>query len=104
MEQLTAKYCYTCSKLLSADKYHCPTCYSEDLEVKNLSGKGEVYSYTNIFIAPKQFADKTPYYIILVDLVEGLRVTARYNGENVKIGEKVEFENIEDRALYFKPA
>lgn len=104
MEKLSAKYCSTCSKTLNADKYHCPTCFEEELEVREMSGKGIVYSYTNIYIAPKQFADKAPYYIVLVDLEEGLRVTARYNGNEVKIGDKVEFDSVENRALYFRPA
>lgn len=102
---VTAKYCQNCDKLLNIDKYHCAVCYSEDLEIKELNGSGEVYSYTNIYAAPKRFAEIAPYHIILVDLEEGLRITARYNGDGDKlgIGKKVEFEKTQDRAYIFKP-
>ncbi len=68
-----------------------------------LSGKGKVFSYTNIYTAPKKFSGSVPYFIILVDLEEGLRVTARYNGKEMEIGKKVELDTIEDRAYFFKP-
>ncbi|UOQ91925.1 OB-fold domain-containing protein [Halobacillus shinanisalinarum] len=100
---LTAKYCINCDHTLSTDKYYCPVCFSDRLEEKRLSGRGEIYSFTNIYAVPKPLADQAPYYIVLVDLEEGLRVTARYNGDHVEIGKKVELESIDRRAYYFRP-
>ncbi|WP_431803866.1 Zn-ribbon domain-containing OB-fold protein [Halobacillus andaensis] len=100
--EFTVKHCPHCEKTLSTDKYYCTVCFSEDLQLKSISGKGEVYSYTLIHAAPEPHADESPYYIILVDLEEGLRVTARYSGGSVEIGEKVELESIGERAYYFK--
>ncbi|MFY0759881.1 OB-fold domain-containing protein [Metabacillus dongyingensis] len=102
--ELTAKHCTHCDQIHSHDKYHCPLCFSEELEERQLSGKGEVYSYTKIYAAPKQFADQAPFFVILVHLEEGLKVTARYSGEKVQIGEKVELESIVNRAYHFQPA
>lgn len=101
---LIAKHCKSCDQLLSTDKYHCPVCFSEQLEERKLSGKGEIYSFTNIYAAPKPFNKDAPYYVVLVDLEEGLRVTARYSGEEIGIGEKVVIDYIDERAYYFKPA
>ncbi|WP_163527122.1 OB-fold domain-containing protein [Halobacillus ihumii] len=99
----TAKYCINCDQILSIDKYYCPVCFLDRLEEKRLSGRGEIYSFTKIYAAPKPLADQAPYYVVLVDLEEGLRVTARYNGDHTEIGEKVELESIDCRTYYFRP-
>ncbi|CAH0312672.1 Zn-ribbon domain-containing OB-fold protein [Peribacillus simplex] len=99
--ELSAKYCTKCDQILSTDKYHCPVCFSENLKDRQLSGKGKVYSYTKIHAAPEQFANQSPYFVILVHLDEGLKITARYNENSVYIGEKVELKSVKDRAYYF---
>ncbi|MGM0840180.1 MAG: Zn-ribbon domain-containing OB-fold protein [Bacillota bacterium] len=43
------------------DKYHCTSCWSEELVTTQLSGEGEVYSYTNIYVAPQPFTEDAPY-------------------------------------------
>lgn len=65
-----------------------------------LSGKGAIYSWTRMERehAPAEFVDQAPYYIALVDLVEGPRVTAMLTDldiflpvdERIKIGQPVE--------------
>ena len=99
--ELAVKHCLKCKDILSIDKYHCTSCWSDKLETTQLSGEGEVYSYTNIYAAPEPFTEEAPYYVILVDLEKGLRVTGRYNGRNIKIGDKVVLESIKDRGYYF---
>ncbi|WP_051681342.1 Zn-ribbon domain-containing OB-fold protein [Virgibacillus alimentarius] len=99
--QMTAKYCSNCDHILHADKYHCPICYTDELELMELSGYGEVYSYTKIHAAPKSLAHLAPYFIILVDLAEGLRVTARYQGEDLEIGKRVQLKEVDGRAYVF---
>lgn len=68
-------------------------------EVK-FSGKGTIYSWTRMERdhAPSEFVDQTPYYLALVDLDEGPRVTAMLTdldaslpvNERIKIGQPVE--------------
>ncbi|GGJ94909.1 hypothetical protein GCM10007063_16810 [Lentibacillus kapialis] len=100
---ITAKYCKNCDQILHADKNHCASCYSKELKTKELNGSGEVYSYTKIHAAPKDYADIAPYYIVLVDLNEGLRITGRYTGQSVEIDQKVQVEAVNKNAYIFKP-
>lgn len=100
--KVTAKYCNNCNHILHADKSHCASCFSENLETKELRGLGEVYSYTKIHAAPKDYANIAPYDIILVDLDEGLRITGRYTGKNVEINQKVQVDKVDKNAYIFK--
>lgn len=57
------------------------------------SGKGEVYSFTVIYNAPKKFEFLVPYVVALVVLQEGPKVTAMITDvepEDVYIGMPVE--------------
>lgn len=64
------------------------------------SGKGTIYSWTRVERdhAPAEFVDLAPYYVALVDLDEGPRVTAMLSDldtflpvdERIKIGQPVE--------------
>jgi uncharacterized OB-fold protein len=99
--KMNAKYCENCAELLHEDKYHCPTCYRDDLAKREISGYGKVYSYTTVHVPPAKLAHLAPYTIILVDMDEGLRVTARYEGEAVRIGKKVKFKGAQDKAYLF---
>ncbi|RYG72950.1 nucleic acid-binding protein [Lentibacillus lipolyticus] len=99
---ITAKYCAECDRLYHFDKYHCMVCFSKNLEEKELNGRGEVYSFTKIHAAPKRFATLAPYNIILVDLEEGLRLTARYEGDELAIGKQVIFSEKVDGAYVFR--
>lgn len=99
---LPVKKCKQCQSILYTSKYHCTTCYSDELELTDIDGKGTIYSYTKIHAAPKQFADQAPYYVILVHLNEGLKVTGRFTGDDVQIDTPVELDEIKDQAYFFK--
>ncbi|MFN8443389.1 MAG: Zn-ribbon domain-containing OB-fold protein [Caldilineaceae bacterium] len=60
---------------------------------QNLSGRGEVYSFSTMYNVPKGFEDQKPYTIALVRLDDGPMVTAQLtdiNHDDVKIGMRVE--------------
>lgn len=44
---------------------------------RNLSGRGEVYSYTVMYNVPQGFEEQKPYVVALVKLAEGPLVTAQ---------------------------
>lgn len=44
---------------------------------RNLSGRGEVYSYTVMYNVPQGFEEQKPYVVALVKLAEGPMVTAQ---------------------------
>jgi uncharacterized protein len=60
---------------------------------QNLTGRGEVYSYSTMYNAPQGFEDQQPYTIALVKLEDGPMVTAQLTDVepgDVKIGLPVE--------------
>ena len=48
-----------------------------NLEWREVSGKGTVYSYTNTFSAWPGHEDRVPYLVALVELQEGVRILDR---------------------------
>ena len=52
-----------------------------NLEWREVSGKGSVFSYTVTHVPPAGFEDKAPYVIASIDLDEGVRMLV--NLENV---------------------
>lgn len=60
---------------------------------QNLSGRGEIYSFSTMYNAPQGFEDQKPYTIALIKLDEGPMVTAQLTdveSSEVKIGLRVE--------------
>ena len=57
----------------------CPNCWCEEFDIMELSRKGRLYSFTDIFIG--QAGMKTPYIFGYIDLPENLRVLAQLEGE-----------------------
>ena len=95
--------CNSCNYGSVSSKYTCPECRTGKLEEKEVSPKGTVFSFTDIHIAPAEFADIAPYTIALIQLDEAdVKVTARMDSP-VQIGDNVDLEKIEDDAyLYTK--
>ena len=82
-----------------------------NLEWREVSGRGTVYSFTNTFSAWPGHEDRVPYLCALVELPEGVRMMV--NLLNVKAGDvkigmpvKVCFEQLSDeiRLPQFEPA
>lgn len=85
-----------------SNKYVCPKCLKGKLEELEVPSTGTVYSFTDIHVAPSEFADIAPYTVALVQLDEAKgKVTVRVN-EPVQIGDKVELENVEKGAYLYR--
>lgn len=79
-----------------------------------MSGKGKLISFTVIHVAPDEFAEEAPYYVGIIELEEGTRVSARLLGfdplkpEEVTLGIPVilDYEKGKSGRTYlaFKPA
>jgi uncharacterized OB-fold protein len=57
-----------------------------------LSGNGEVYSFSIVHDAPAQFQNQKPYVVALIKLDEGIMITGQIidiEPEEVKIGMRV---------------
>ena len=77
-----------------------------NLEWREVSGKGSVYSYTETHVPTPGFEDQAPYLLATVDLDEGVRMLARLVGieaDEVAIGLRVRvcWDDLSDEITYF---
>lgn len=94
--------CNSCDYASVSSKYTCPQCGNGKLEPEEVSSKGTVFSFTDIHIAPAEFADIAPYTIALIQLDEAnAKVTVRMDGE-AEIGDKAELDKVENGAFLYK--
>jgi uncharacterized OB-fold protein len=80
------RYCTDCQRYLSPAAELCDSCFSTDLEWRESSGKGTVYSFVlNHQVIHPGFKDIVPYSVLVVEMAEGPRVTSTYDGPNEEI-------------------
>jgi len=82
---LRAEVCNECGNTIFPPRDVCPYCAQQKQSWTNLSGRGEVYSYTTMYSAPTAFEEYTPYTVALVKLAEGPLITAQLT--DVETGE-----------------
>jgi uncharacterized OB-fold protein len=90
---LRAEVCNECGNTIFPPRDVCPYCAEQKQTWTNLSGRGEVYSYTTMYSAPTAFEEYTPYTVALVKLAEGPLITAQLTDvdtEEISIGMPVE--------------
>ena len=76
-QRLMGEKCPNCGSAIFPPRDVCPECAAEAKVPYQLSGKGEVYSYTVIQDAPAGFEDQAPYVLAIVKLDEGPMLTAQ---------------------------
>ena len=113
-EDFHAYKCVDCGAVIAPPSGSCYSCGSNKMDWTTVSGKGKLVSFTVIHIAPEEFQDEAPYYIGIVELEEGTRVTSRLKGfdvehpETIVLGSPVvlEYEHGESGNIYlaFRPA
>ncbi len=72
--RMEAGKCKKCGEIHFPGRLICPHCKGREFETVNLSGKGELSTYTVIRVAPSGFGDLTPYAVGIVRLDEGVNV------------------------------
>ena len=86
--------CETCSTNYFPKRSVCPKCRRKGKLVDvQYSGKGKVFSYTEVTAPPKGFEDQAPYILAVIELDEGAKLTAQIvdvRKEDVEIGSRVE--------------
>ncbi|HEX6902890.1 MAG TPA: Zn-ribbon domain-containing OB-fold protein [Thermoanaerobaculia bacterium] len=89
--RLEGQRCKACGDLQFPPRPTCGACRSRDLETHRFSGRGTVYSFSELANAPQGFS--APYLVALVELEEGVRITAQLTDmdpDEVEIGLPVE--------------
>jgi len=90
--KIYATKCKNCKKLNFPPVVDCSTCLSSDMEWVELSGEGEIETFTHIPVKPGTFQSYDDYTIAIARLKEGVRVLAWLNGvklTDTQIGMKV---------------
>jgi len=65
---------------------------NNDIEWKEVSGKGKIYSFTEVYVpAGPAFKEETPYIVASIELEEGARIISNIvtSKKNITIGMKV---------------
>jgi hypothetical protein len=76
--RLLGSRCRTCGDLAAHPRGFCPTCWSDEVEDVDLSGRATLYTYSVVRVNPMpSFADLVPYIAAIVDLEEGIRLATR---------------------------
>ena len=108
--RLVAQRCAECGRFRHPPRPMCPECRSLAVEVVELSGRGEVYSYAVLHHPPNPLFEY-PVVIVLVDLEEGIRLLSNVTGVapgDLRIGMPVEVHfapTADDMAVpQFRPA
>ena len=98
--KLMASCCVDCGKISLPPRAICPECHSEKTEWVETSGKGKLSGFTAVVIAPtfmieQGYGRDKPYVCGIVELEEGVKISARITGvdaakpEEIKIGTPV---------------
>ncbi|ARD46135.1 OB-fold domain-containing protein [Colwellia sp. PAMC 21821] len=73
--QLKIQQCNSCDGWVFFPRNHCSHCLAHDLEWKQVSGEGILYSYTLTRIPTMpEFADEMPQALAVVELAQGVRI------------------------------
>lgn len=92
--RLVVQRCAGCRELAIPPKAFCPSCHGKEWERVELSGKGEVASYTVIRVPPAPLADQAPYAVAVVRMAEGVSLLGRVVDlplDSLKVGLPVTF-------------
>ena len=108
--KIYATKCKKCGMLHFPPVADCPNCFSSDMDWVELSGEGEVETFTHVVVRPASFTDEPPYTVAIARMREGVRVLAWLTGvkkTEVRVGMRVRLEakvTPEGRLTYeFKP-
>jgi len=106
--------CVDCGMVIAPPSGTCYGCGSSKMKWAEVSGKGKLISFTVIHIAPDEFVEEAPYYVAIIELEEGTRVSARLLGfdplkpEEISLGIDVQLDYEKGKSgntyLAFKPA
>ena len=91
--ELVGEVCPHCEAKIFPPRDLCPECGRDARTHFHFSGRGEVYSFTEVLDAPEGHREAAPYPVALIQLEEGPMITAQLtdlDGEDVEIGMPVE--------------
>ena len=105
-KKLCVQKCSSCEEYIFYPKAWCPTCMNMELHWVELSGRGEVLSFTIVHQASMEsYSGDVPYVLVIIKLEEGPQLMAniiKCDPHQIKIGMKV-IVVYEDREGFLVP-
>lgn len=100
---LLVRECRDCGLVYHYPRSLCPDCFSEHVEWREASGRGEVYSFSTARTMSGWPEDDLPLVLAYVELEEGPRVMTNVDTDPsaVEIGTRVEveFRDVDDEEI-----
>lgn len=105
-KKLMASRCPSCDNLYLPPRAICPDCHSQQMEWVETSGRGKLHAFTAVYVAPtfmiaEGYGRDNPYCTGIVELEEGIRISAQIldvdvrDAEEIKIGTLLRVEFVE---------
>lgn len=105
-KKLMASRCVQCGALALPPRAICAACHGNQLEWVEMTGKGKLAAFTSIYVGPtfmnaEGFDRNNPYCTGVVELDEGVKISARLLGVDarnpgaIKIGTPMTVEFLE---------
>lgn len=86
--------CKSCGEVSFPPRSSCPKCHSKDVEVVQLPRKGKVVSFSLLRSPPNGFEAYVPYYVVVVELENGVRVLGTLTDVFGEVKEGMEVEAV----------
>ncbi|WP_254533853.1 Zn-ribbon domain-containing OB-fold protein [Natrinema gelatinilyticum] len=95
--ELLVRECPDCGLVYHYPRSLCPDCFSENVEWRETSGRGEVYSYSTARTMSGWPEEDLPLVVAYVELDEGPRLMTNIDAdpENVSVGTHVEVQFVD---------
>ena len=110
--KLLIKHCTACDAFHYYPRPFCPSCWSDDVEWYEASGRATVYTYSTVYVNDlPPFGPQVPYVAAVVELEEGPRMMTRLvdcTKDDITLGMPVEvtYTDLDDelKIAVFRPA
>ncbi len=93
--KVLATKCKRCGKMFFPPAADCSECYSQEMEWIELSGEGELETFTHVLVRPASFQDEEPYTVAIAKMKEEVKVLAWIKDADpteLKVGMKVKLK------------
>ncbi len=103
--QLVYQHCVECNQATFIPQEFCRYCHSEHLAWKSSEGRGEIYSYSEVW-RPQTAAFPVPYVVAIIHLREGYYMLSNiidYDARDLRIGAEVEADFVQLREGVWLP-
>ena len=94
-KKLMASRCPSCDTFHLPPRAICPNCHGRQMEWVEMTGKGKLSAFTAVHVAPtfmieEGYGRDNPYCTGVVELEEGVRISARILGVDAKHAKEIQ--------------